>query len=190
MAFSTLCKAQGAAGCFTSKGLFVGCYESWTDEHDGVSYRCYCNCAKTPPAECTPIQNSTSGNRPSSTINSQKPDTENTPDPEIERQANEKEKADLEKQQAFERGKLELSGGLKRNTSTAAPALKTGTTSLPLKTGNSIPVEIAVPAPKEKAAEKIIPIDKNEERKQSLELIELARQVQDEAIKLNLEADK
>jgi hypothetical protein len=193
MIFSTLCKAQSAAGCFTSKGVFKGCYESWTDEYNGVSYRCYCNCAKTPPAECTPLQNSPAGtSSSSSTINNQKPDTEKTPDPEIEKQAFEREKAELEKQQAFEKGKLELSRGLKGKSSSTTPVLKTGMTSLPLKSGNSLPVDLktAVPPTKEKEAEKIIPSDKNEDRKKSIELIELAREVQDEAIKLNFEADK
>lgn len=193
--FSISCFAQSAAGCFTSKGVFKGCYESWTDEYNGVSYRCYCNCAKTPPAECTPVRTSSSGTSSSaSTIKNNNPNNEGTPDPEVERQqqAIEREKAELEKQQAFEKGQLELSRGLKGKSTTATPVLKTGTTSLPLKSGNSLPVELktAIPPTKEKEAEKIISSDKNEDRKKSIELIELAREVQDEAIKLNFEADK
>ncbi len=188
---SFACQAQNAVavGCYTSSGKPKPCGSGpWTEYKDGVAYDVWCDCSKSPPYVIK--RQSTSS---PTTVNNDRPAVETTSnnDLEIQQQANEREKAELEKLQAFERGKLELSGGLKRNTSTTTPVLKTGTTSLPLKSGNSLPVDLktAVPPTKEKEAEKIIPSDKNEDRKKSIELIELAREVQDEAIKLNLEAE-
>ena len=57
--------AQKAAGCFTSSGTRVPCGQRWVDSYNGVKYDCICNCAKTPPADCT--KRSSSG---SSTSNS------------------------------------------------------------------------------------------------------------------------
>lgn len=65
--------AQQAAGCFTSSGKPVPCGTRWTDSYNGVEYECYCNCAKTPPAECT--KKSSSG---SSSNNSGNSKAENT----------------------------------------------------------------------------------------------------------------
>ena len=58
--FSIACQAQSAAGCFTSTGAFKPCGSSWDDTYNGVTYHCYCNCAKTPPAECSPSGSSSS----------------------------------------------------------------------------------------------------------------------------------
>jgi hypothetical protein len=55
------CLAQiEAEGCFTSNGTFKPCWSKWTDSFNGVRYSCYCDCAKTPPADCTP-ESSSSG---------------------------------------------------------------------------------------------------------------------------------
>ena len=64
--------AQKANGCFTSSGTPVPCGTKWKDSYNGVEYECYCNCAKTPPAECT--KKSSSG---SSTSNSGSSSAEN-----------------------------------------------------------------------------------------------------------------
>jgi hypothetical protein len=45
--------AQQAVGCFTSTGRSQPCGSRWTDSHNGVAYDCFCNCSRTPPADCT-----------------------------------------------------------------------------------------------------------------------------------------
>jgi hypothetical protein len=114
----------------------VNCGDTYTATYKGVVYDCKCNCSGQD--ECTPRSQSGSsgvglqGERQGDYVIQQREDNAAI-EAEAERLIKEQEKIEKERQETFARDHQELTKGLKGGTSTGTPALKTGTTILPLK---------------------------------------------------------
>lgn len=53
-------------GCYDSQGNFKPCGSTWSEVKDGVPMTCYCNCALTPPYDCSPTDGNNSNSYSSS----------------------------------------------------------------------------------------------------------------------------
>jgi hypothetical protein len=125
-------------GCFDGNGRRLNCGDSYAMTYKGVVYDCRCNCSGED--ECTPRSQSgsSSGTRPQGErqgdyVIQQREEDNAAIEAERERQIQEQERIEKEQQDKFAKDQQALTKGLKGGTSTGSPALKTGTTALPLK---------------------------------------------------------